>query len=682
MTDHLKKILITFFVSAFSFIIFIYSVIFGIIPESAKSLIVAGRAGFTVYAVIAVMACSGCIVFFDFNNFIKILLAGLFLLYFFLLIIIDIPAAWLVLIFSALVGSYFKYISREKSIQKITDGDEVKKENNASISGIYLFIILFSFIFIFINNGFLGSFGDKDRVDWFNDKNIEYTRVNLKLFDNLKILGSSFADNWFLGTGQAGFLFGFQKYTKGIVSKISPGDITLGISESYGGFKWLRFYSSGSYIFDLIATGGILGILTYFGLIIILFAVFVYASREDAERDKRSILFIGYFIGVIIFSQLFLLNNITLIFFEWIFFALLMLEAKIISPQAFPIYSISKEETGERAYLMKFFPLFDTGFIIIAVIIALIGVKAWRYRMADRAYKEFLSLKDNRQSAQRKIDEAVMLNPSFEDYAVASASYSLSAIKEKLDDQKNLDNTKYDAAKSIELVKKNSLNHPFSARAWELKGDVYKTVLPFVKEGASEWILKSYQNAQELEPNNPRLVMELGKAYLLEATKNGVDFTQVDKAIECFNKIMKNCQEKEAFDFSDNEMLCPDDREAAVYLAKALETRGQNAEAIEELNKIDSDNKISHGDDPKVLFELGRLYFNNNNLDRAIEILNSALTLDPNYSNALYTLAAVYEKKEENDKAVLLYKKVAELNPDNKDVQEKIEKLNNSLTHE
>ncbi|MFH0856400.1 MAG: tetratricopeptide repeat protein [bacterium] len=677
MTDYFKKILIAFFISAAFFILFSYAVIFGIIPESLKYshinlrfLISSGMGNFVAFSVIAIMVSAGCIIFFDLNKIIKSFAAILFLFYFYLLIIIDSPAAWIALIISSLAGSYLKYIWRESFRKDAAP----YKNNSAAISGIYFFTICLSFIFLFISNsGFTGILGSraKERASWFRKD----SSVNLKLSDNAKILSGSFKDNWFLGTGQAAFIYSFSKYTKGIISNIFPNNMAIGASEFNNGAKWIRFYSSGNHIFDLIATGGILAILTYFGLIAIFFVALIYVAREDNSKESGRIYFIGFIAASIIFSRLFLVNNITIIFFECIFFAFLMVEAKNISPRPFPVYSISKDETVQRAHLKFFFPLFTIGYIITIALILLVGVKAYHYRIADKKYKEFLGEDIDRLSAKNKIDEAVALNPFFEGYTSASAAYLLADIKETLKNEKALDNIKYDAAKSIELVKKNTINHPYSAGAWEIQGDVYKAVSPFVKEGASEWILKSYKKAEEFEPSNPRFAMELGKAYLLEATKDGVDNAGVNKAIECFNRIINSCREKGQLDFFDEKMVCLDEEEATVNLAKALEAKGQKSHAIEELNKMDSISKPSYESDPKVLFELGRLYFNNNDLDKAIEILDVALELDPNYSNALYALSAVYEKKGENEKAVLLLKKVLELNPESKEIQEKIEKL-------
>ena len=48
---------------------------------------------------------------------------------------------------------------------------------------------------------------------------------------------------------------------------------------------------------------------------------------------------------------------------------------------------------------------------------------------------------------------------------------------------------------------------------------------------------------------------------------------------------------------------------------------------------------------------------------------------EPKYSNALYSLGLLYEMRGEKSKALLYYRRVLELNPDNKEIKTKIANL-------
>jgi len=74
-------------------------------------------------------------------------------------------------------------------------------------------------------------------------------------------------------------------------------------------------------------------------------------------------------------------------------------------------------------------------------------------------------------------------------------------------------------------------------------------------------------------------------------------------------------------------------------------------------------------------FQLGRIYYNEGEYDKAAEQFQTAIALFPNHSNSLYSLALVYEKQGDYDKALELMKRVGELNMGNQDIEDKIAAL-------
>ena len=79
--------------------------------------------------------------------------------------------------------------------------------------------------------------------------------------------------------------------------------------------------------------------------------------------------------------------------------------------------------------------------------------------------------------------------------------------------------------------------------------------------------------------------------------------------------------------------------------------------------------------DVEVLFQLGRMYFNNEQIDEAINRFLAVASVQPNHSNALYSLGVAYSTKGEKDLAIQAFEIVLELNPGNTDVAQKIEEL-------
>lgn len=76
-----------------------------------------------------------------------------------------------------------------------------------------------------------------------------------------------------------------------------------------------------------------------------------------------------------------------------------------------------------------------------------------------------------------------------------------------------------------------------------------------------------------------------------------------------------------------------------------------------------------------VHFQLGRLYYNQDELDKAISEFKQVIILFPNHSNAHFSLGLAYERKGRRKSALREFEKVLELNPDNEEVKAKIKEL-------
>jgi len=131
---------------------------------------------------------------------------------------------------------------------------------------------------------------------------------------------------------------------------------------------------------------------------------------------------------------------------------------------------------------------------------------------------------------------------------------------------------------------------------------------------ADEWVIKTYEKALELEPNNPYFYQQLGLAY--------VRGEETDQARENFEK--------------------------AIGLRPRLAV---------------------------AQYELGRLLYNSGEVDSAIEHFNKAVAVNPNYSNALYSLALAYERQGQPGNALGLLERVLELNPDNSEVKNRVKQI-------
>ena len=174
----------------------------------------------------------------------------------------------------------------------------------------------------------------------------------------------------------------------------------------------------------------------------------------------------------------------------------------------------------------------------------------------------------------------------------------------------------------------------------------------FRREHNFEAALQEQLKAVELYPENAGSLIILGNIY--------IELQQWDKAIETLHKA--------------NEINAQDER--GYYLqALALEGKGEKEKAIETLHKA---LEITP-EDTLFLAKLAYLYDDTGNKRMAKETYNHVLAIDPKYVPAIYNLATLEEEDNNYEKAVVLFKKSIELEPNNKErvkrAKAKIEEL-------
>jgi Flp pilus assembly protein TadD len=188
---------------------------------------------------------------------------------------------------------------------------------------------------------------------------------------------------------------------------------------------------------------------------------------------------------------------------------------------------------------------------------------------------------------------------------------------------------------------------PHRVGAQETLGFVYRDIQG-VAQGASDWGIKMFEKAIELEPKNPILLTELAKLYVVN--------NNLEKAKELLNKALT---------------MKGDYADAVISMSILEESEGKIGEAAKRLENLVNKNPFSI----EGHFQLGRLYYNRGEHDQAIEQFQLAIQLFPNHSNSLYSLGLIYEKRGNKEKALEMFRKVLELNPESEEVKNKIKEL-------
>lgn len=216
--------------------------------------------------------------------------------------------------------------------------------------------------------------------------------------------------------------------------------------------------------------------------------------------------------------------------------------------------------------------------------------------------------------------------------------------------------------------------NPVEPLVWRVQGSLYELIIPLVN-GSERFAFDSYKKAAELEPANPVIWVELGRAGLTSTDKLLAVGNQASgKDKEQINQLRASVLKEVEQAFQKAVALKSDYAPAHFLLAQTALRQGNAQEAIRNVENA----KLSAPFDIGIAFQLGLLYYQNNDLNRARTEFERAISINNNYSNARYFLGLVYDRQGNQTKAVEQFKKVLELNPDNPEVQKILGNLENS----
>lgn len=106
-------------------------------------------------------------------------------------------------------------------------------------------------------------------------------------------------------------------------------------------------------------------------------------------------------------------------------------------------------------------------------------------------------------------------------------------------------------------------------------------------------------------------------------------------------------------------------------LGLVYERQGRVQDAIVKLEQVLRTDTRNIG----VAFQLAILYYRNNEKDKSLDMFEQIVALEPNYSNARWYLSSIYEERGRYDSAIAQVQKVAESNPGNQVVEQRLKYL-------
>ncbi len=458
---------------------------------------------------------------------------------------------------------------------------------------------------------------------------------------SLNIAGQTLKDRMpvslLFGSGPSTFTFDYSKFKPQAINQTA--------------FWGVRFSASASEILDKLATTGILGLISFLGIL----GVFIFIGFKWLVKKTKNaspwIFGLGIFASwLAVAVSLFLYPlNLTSGFLFW------FLTACFVILTESRVKSWDLEPSSTAAVGVSFIFIF-----LLILGIGLLFLGGQRY-IAEIRYLQGISAfqKGENQNAVNYLLSAINHSGGSQDnYWRDISQIYLSGINEEL---AKTDVSKEEMGKKISVLISNAINSATSATNlspknvanWTVRGFTYRNVINLIT-GASDWAVKSYEEAVKLEPTNPFIYTELGRVYLAKA-----DGLSQDKQEEKEAEFVKAREQ-----FQKSIDLKSDYASAHFQLASIYIRENKIGEAIGKMEEA----KSAAPNDTGVAFQMGVLYYSDDQLTKAQSELERAVSLDTNYSNARYYLGLIYDKKGKKDLAIEQFEKIQNLNPDNDEI--------------
>jgi len=469
----------------------------------------------------------------------------------------------------------------------------------------------------------------------------------------------SLKDNLIFGSGPGTFVYDFSKYKD--------------ISFNQSLFWNARFEWGISKFLTILATTGILGVLSFSALIGFLGFFGIKFLFREADKKQTKVpskteerlnerflgnFNFGIFVSFITLSigYFFYRSNLPL---DFVYFLLI---AVFIS-----LLSLPKKE-----FLLKPASLVTLGITSVFILVFILGfgllvLEGQRYAAAVAYFKGVRAWQQGETNTTLEyLEKAVRRNPRVDLYQRELSQVYLQKAKEEA---ARTDLSTEEISQRTQLFINNAVNtaktvtdvvSSKNVANWSVRGSIYQNLIGVVN-GAEDWAVKSYEEALELEPTNPYFPTQAGISLLRK-----INFLPQKRTREK-EIILAEAQEQ----FKKAIELKSDYAPAHFQLAVVFQALGWRSETIEALEKA----KESAPGDVGLAFQLGLIYYQNKDYQKAKAELERAVFLNPNYANALYFLGLVYDQLGKREIAIEKFERILALNPDNLEIKKILENL-------
>src|SRR3989344_5599071 len=299
----------------------------------------------------------------------------------------------------------------------------------------------------------------------------------------------------------------------------------------------------------------------------------------------------------------------------WIFWWLLL--GMIISGLSLLGHNVIKEKYLTLEDTPQYKLAFSFSVIVVMALVVMVGILGARFYFADRLFSSALASKDYA-TTESKLQKVLSLRGSSDIYHSAMArAYLIRASQLAQEVKPDVQAVTDFLSRAVNEAKLATDISPNAVAIWENLATMYENAASLVPE-ALDWSIKSLNKANELEPTNPTILWRLGNNYMSQ--------NNFSKAVEYYQKSID---------------LKKDYVAAYVSLTGAYESNKELDKAIDIYRNL-----LPLGvNNSEILFNFGRLLYNRgtkNDKSDAEKLWLEAARIQPDYSNALYSLGLLY----------------------------------------
>src|SRR3989344_1496664 len=557
----------------------------------------------------------------------KILLALLGLLIIFELLILNYPVIWFTLALTTLFLAGFKFF-------------------NGSKLSPFLITIIVSFIFI----GLVGRF--------FPSPVSLPAEARPNFLTNLGITKDSFSlKNFFVGSGPATFGYNYSLYRP-----VELNQANLWPNRFNQGFGFLT---------TLPTTVGFLGVLAF------LFLIFCFAREASriglAETKQRKNWILTISLGIIFLMFSWLVWPINFAAGVFVFLGLGLVAALLTPLEKNSLPGLNSVQEISLVNLPKYRSFAAVSVLIILIAVSFSGLfilgrkylGAIYYEKGIRIYNQVANL----DKSLAELNKSRQWDSREDQYFRTSSQLLLLKIdrlagqmagaspEKKSEIEIGIQNT---AAAAIEIARQAATINPADSLNWSNLGNVYEKLI-FVAAGADAFAEENYKKAMALDPKNPQEPVNLARSFL--AASDLIGSANPPLWQEKLNKAKSYLEQSIA--------LKSDYVPAHFLMAVAAMREGKTQEAITKLDLTKGLAPLEAG----FAFQLGLIYYQNNQLEKARAEFERTIGIEPNFSNARYFLGLIYDRFGNRQAALEQFEKIAKLNPDNEEVKKILNNL-------